>query len=123
MINKDAVMKLANVLNLTVKKENEHYAVFNYKNIEVCLMSWNSDKLSFIHQFVNVSTEVYFKEDKINSDVNIYWGGTDFIDINDEKTFKDYVNRLKQLCENIDKAIIVSKQMTLASKMAVIKGE
>lgn len=123
MINKDAVMKLANELNLTVKKENEHYAVFNYKNIEVCLMSWNPDKLSFIHQFVNVSTEVYFKEDQINSDVNIYWGGTDFLDISDEKTMTKFVNRLKQLCVNIDKATIISKQMTLASKIAVIKGE
>lgn len=123
MINKDDAMKLANVLNLTIDKENEHYAVFKYKNIEVCLMSWNSDKLSFIHQFVNVSTEVYFKEDKINSDVNVYWGGTDFMDISDEKTFTDFVNRLKQLCENIDKAIIVSKQMITASKLAVIKGE
>lgn len=86
-------------------------------------MSWNPDKLSFIHQFVNVTTEVLFKENQINSDVNIYWGGTDFLDISDQKTFTDFVNRLKQLCDNIDKAIIISKQMTLASKIAVIKGE
>lgn len=123
MISKETVMQLANVLNLTIHKENEHYAVFNYKNIEVCLMSWNPDKLSYIHQFVNVSTEVLFKEDKIDSDVHIYWGGTDFMDISDGKTLTEFVNRLKQLCNNIDKAIIVSKQMTLASKIAVIKGE
>ena len=123
MINKEDVMKLANVLNLTIHKENEHYAVFKYKNVEVCLMSWNSDKLSYIHQFVNVSSDIIFKEDEINSAVNIYWGGTDFIDISDGKLFTEFVNRLKKLCENIDKAIMVSKQMTLASKIAVIKGE
>ena len=123
MISKETVMKIANELNLTLLKENEHYAVFNYKNIEVCLMSWNPDKLSYIHKFVKVSTEVLFQEDKINSDVNIYWGGTDFIDISDGKILTEFVNRLKKLCENIDKAIMVSKQMTLASKIAVIKGE
>ena len=123
MINKDDVMKLANVLNLTILKENENYAVFNYKNIEVCLMSWNPDKLSYVHQFVKVSTEILFKEDKIDSDVHIYWDGTDFMDISDGKTLTEFVNRLKQLCNNIDKATIVSKQMTLASKIAVIKGE
>ena len=123
MINKDDVMKLANVLNLTILKENENYAVFNYKNIEVCLMSWNPDKLSYVHQFVKVSTEILFKEDKIDSDVHIYWGGTDFMNISDGKTLTEFVNRLKQLCNNIDKATIVSKQMTLASKIAVIKGE
>lgn len=123
MINKDVVMRIANVLNLTILKETEHYAIFNYKNIEVCLMSWNPDKLSYIHQFVNVSSDIIFKEDEINSAVNIYWGGTDFIDISDGKIFTEFVNRLKKLCENIDKAIMVSKQMTLASKIAVIKGE
>ena len=123
MISKETVMQLANVLNLTIHKENEHYAVFKYKNVEVCLMSWNSDKLSYIHQFVNVSSEILFKEDKISSDVNIYWGGTDFMDISDGKTLTEFVNRLKQLCANIDKAIMVSKQMTLASKIAVIEGE
>ena len=123
MINKDVVMRIANVLNLTILKETEHYAIFNYKNIEVCLMSWNPDKLSYIHQFVNVSSDIIFKEDEINSAVNIYWGGTDFIDISDGKLFTEFVNRLKKLCENIDKAIMVSKQMTLASKIAVIKGE
>ena len=123
MINKETVMQLANVLNLTILKENENYAVFNYKNIEVCLMSWNPDKLSYVHQFVKVSTEVLFKEDKIDSDVHIYWGGPDFMDISDGKIFTEFVNRLKQLCANIDKAIIVSKQLTLASKIAVIKGE
>ena len=123
MINKETVMRIANVLNLTILKENEHYAVFNYKNVEVCLMSWNPDKLSYIHQFVNVSSEILFKEDKISSDVNIYWGGTDFMDISDGKTLTEFVNRLKQLCNNIDKAIMVSKQMTSASKIAVIEGE
>ena len=123
MINKDVVMRIANVLNLTILKENEHYAVFKYKNVEVCLMSWNPDKLSYIHQFVNVSSDIIFKEDEINSAVNIYWGGTDFIDISDGKIFTEFVNRLKKICENIDKAIMVSKQMTLASKIAVIKGE
>ena len=123
MINKETVMKIANELNLTVLKENENYAVFNYKNIEVCLMSWNPDKLSYIHQFVKVSTEVLFKEDKIDSDVHIYWGGTDFMDIYDGKWLTEFVNRLKKLCENIDKAIKVSKQMTTASKIAVIEGE
>lgn len=123
MINKETVMQLANVLNLTILKENENYAVFNYKNIEVCLMSWSPDKLSNVHQFVKVSTEVLFKEDKIDSDVHIYWGGTDFMDISDGKTLTEFVNRLKKLCENIDKAIKVSKQMTSASKIAVIEGE
>jgi hypothetical protein len=123
MISKETVMQLANVLNLTILKENEKYAVFNYKNIEVCLMSWSPDKLSYVHQFVKVSTEVLFNEDKIDYDVKIYWGGTNFMDISDEKTLTEFVNRLKKLCENIDKAIKVSKQMTSASKIAVIEGE
>lgn len=123
MISKETVMQLANVLNLTILKENENYAVFNYKNIEVCLMSWSPDKLSYVHQFVKVSSEIIFQADKIDSDVKIYWGGTDFMDISDGKILTEFVNRLKKLCENIDKAIKVSKQMTSASKIAVIEGE
>ena len=123
MISKEIVMKLANELNLTMITEDVHYAGFKYKNVEVCLMSWNPDKLSFVHDFVKVSTEVMFSGDKIDTDVAIYWGGTSFIDISDEGKFSDYINRLKQLCANIDKAIIVYKQMTSASKKAVIEGE
>lgn len=123
MISKETVMQLANVLNLTIFQENEHYAVFNYKNNEVCLMSWSSDKLSYVHDFVKVSTEIIFKEDKIDYDVKIYWGGTTFMDISDGKWLTEFTNRLKQLCDNIDKAIMVSKQMTSASKIAVIEGE
>ena len=123
MISKEKVMQIANELNLTMVTEDVHYAGFKYKNVEVCLMSWNPDKLSFVHEFVKVSTEVIFSEDKIDSDVSIYWGGTTFIDISDEGKFTDFLNRLKQLCANIDKAIIVSKQMTSASKKAVIEGE
>ena len=123
MISKETVMRIANVLNLTILKENEHYAVFNYKNVEVCLMSWNPDKLSYIHSFVKVSSEIIFQADKIDSDVHIYWGGTDFMDISDGKWLTEFTNRLKQLCDNIDKATKASKQMTSASKIAVIEGE
>ena len=45
------------------------------------------------------------------------------MDIFDGKWLTEFVNRLKKLCENIDKAITVSKQMTSASKIAVIEGE
>lgn len=86
-------------------------------------MSWSPDKLSSVHDFVKVSTEIIFKEDKIDNDVKIYWGGTTFMDISDGKWLTEFVNRLKKLCENIDKAITVSKQMTSASKIAVIEGE
>jgi hypothetical protein len=124
MISYEDVMKIANENNLTLLRKKEHYAVYSYQNVEVCAISWNPDKLSWVHNFVTVSTEVLFQEDKINSNVKIYWGGTTFIDIITKKEhFKDFCEKLKKLCENIDKAVIVFKQMNTASKIAVIEGE
>lgn len=124
MISYEDVMKIAKENNLTLLRKKEHYAVYSYQNIEVCAMSWGPDRLSWVHDNIQVQTLIWFKNDSVTSDVKIYWDGTTFLDIiTKEEHFKVFCKKLKKLCENIDKATVVYKQMNTASKIAVIEGE
>lgn len=123
MISCEIVMEIVKEHNLNITEKHDDYVVCSYKNVEVCRMAWRTKSLfSFIHDYVKVSVDI-FVEDIMESDISIYWGGTSFFDISNDNDRTIFCERLKKLCENIDKAKIIAKQMTSASKIAIIEGE